>query len=184
MRSDKNHSSLSFYYVLPPQTKGCNIVTFSANEKQKKFFSQILEIKTLKSLKASFNIERKNNNEAHLSGRIQAHITQLCVISLESIHNELDFLLKRHLVKELSVPINNNEERWENLESDQDVWDGKNIDLTAIIIEELTININPYPRKKGVNMVNMNKVETNIDATQAEKKAHPFAALEQLKIKK
>ncbi len=178
-----NFSSFSFNYNLPPQTKEGHKVNFFADEKQKKMISQLLEIEDISKLTASFNINRKNPFEAKLSGNIHAKITQLCVLSLEPIYTTLNFSFIRQFVKELTLPISDKEEEWENIETDQDIWDGKNIDLATIIIEELMININPYPRKKGRRAINIKSVETSRDVNEAEK-INPFMVLEQLKTKK
>ncbi len=184
MSSQQNASSFSLNYSLAPQTKTMKKLDFSANDKEKEILVQILELESLHSLKASFSFERKNNFEADLSAHIHAEFTQLCVVSLESIPSRLDFSFKRHLVKELSLPSSADEEAWENLESEQDIWDGKNINLADMIIEEMMINIDSYPRKEGVELNNIESVESTANIPETAEKVNPFSVLSQLKAKK
>ncbi len=184
MSSLNNNIPISFEYILPPHTKGVKKVTFSADEQQKEKLAHILEIETLHKLDALFHIERKNNKEAYITASIHAQMTQLCVISLESMQTNLNFSFERHLVKELFIPTSDKEEDWENLESDQDIWDGKHIDLASMIIEELSINIDPYPKKEGAKTAKIKASQISMNEEITEEKANPFTVLKQLNLKK
>lgn len=114
--------------------------------------------------------------EAH--GKLFAKVTQECVVTLDSVDDELNVDLERVYLRgqEPEPEVTSNGEVFVDLEAnaDNEWFEGDVIDLADLIFEQFQLALNPYPRKQGAELP---------DTMQAanEKEDSPFAALAKLK---
>ena len=113
---------------------------------------------------------------ARLSGRFQAQVRQTCGITLEPLTSTLSGSFERKLLPADSP--NAPEEPEEAVldpeaEDPPDLVEGETIDLGAVVVEQLALEVDPFPRKPGVVF----------DPGPEERPASPFAVLKDLKPK-
>lgn len=176
---------ISWHINLAPNDKQPKTYEFILEPAQYPKVSDWLNIVAIKKLSAQMIVQRNNAQKAIVKGKVTASLVQSCIISLEDISENLNIIFERHLTNEIILPDSVNEEDWENLDDEQELWDGKNIDLAAIILEEILINKNPYPRQKGALLDDTESVETTFNIKEdAMNTDNPFAILKDLKLKK
>jgi uncharacterized protein len=126
-------------------------------------------------LTATFTLNRPHGEKLRVTGRVNATVGQLCVVTLEPVTNEIDepidlvFLPETRaaaLDKTLDQPGTDNDDIPATTQNGM-------VDLGAVATEFLLLGIDPYPRKPGVVF------ETPEPAGEPDE--HPFAALAALK---
>lgn len=151
-----------------------------ATAAERKAIASLLELPELRALKLAYRLRRDGGGRYHVSGRLNADLTQTCVLSLEPLQTTVDVPLEvefwpRRLLDEL-------EARAEESEPDalfewpEAIAEGK-IDLGPVIYETLATALDPYPKREGADF------EWAEDASKegSETRTSPFAGLEQLK---
>jgi uncharacterized metal-binding protein YceD (DUF177 family) len=139
--------------------------------------AQYLELAGLTSLKGEFLLERWRGKGVRLTGTLSADVVQSCVVTLDPVEAHVEAKFERRFLQPEKLDS--------VLEDETDVFVdptaedppeplGHDIDLGEILIEELALNLDPYPRKPGVAF--------HGDA-EGEKRANPFAVLAKLKPK-
>ena len=109
-----------------------------------------------------------------VSGAWDARIAQTCGVTLERLESELsgDFLIHVVPLGSVHAPVDEDEQEIDPEAMDPpDVAQNGEIDLAAYVVEHLALEIDPFPRKPGVEFVNPDPV---VDLS-------PFAALKALK---
>lgn len=89
------------------------------------------------------------SNRVRVAGRLQASITQTCVVTLD----EFDSTLDEDVEVEFSTGPEIRSEPGPEHEADLDAPDelvGDRVDLGAVTAEFLALGLDPYPRKPGV----------------------------------
>jgi uncharacterized metal-binding protein YceD (DUF177 family) len=140
--------------------------------------ARYLELAGLKALKGEFALMRWRGKGVRVTGELIADVVQTCVVTLDPVEAHVEARFERRFLPPEKLDA--------VLEDETDVFVdptaedppeplGHDIDLGEILIEELALNLDPYPRKPGV--------EFHGDAD-ADKRANPFAVLAKLKPKK
>jgi hypothetical protein len=127
-----------------------------------------------------------------LDGRLQANVTQACVITLEPVDERIDEAFSVELWPEDQIAAEENDEAVVDNHNTEDhggdaflagppdppepIVNGR-YDLGAFAAEMLAAAINPYPRKEGA-------VFSWTDPTDAPEKSGPFAALAKMRGKR
>jgi hypothetical protein len=134
------------------------------------------ELEAVLSLKGTYRVTATKKG-AHVVGRVNAVIRQICVVSLDpfeaSVDEPVDLAFaqepRRHKSEgsqeaEITVSL-------EDEDPPEPIIDGR-IDLGAVTLEFLALGLDPYPRKPGVALAH--------EESKEEKPASPFAALANL----
>lgn len=143
-------------------------LNIKANADELKQTAERLEIPKIKSLTAKVNIKPQSFIEVF--GKINAQIEQQCVVSLETIHQNISTEFKENF-------SSNKEDCSSDLDFDIEEVDcffaenGK-IDIGELIIQHLSLQIDPYPRKENL---------TDPVVVEEKDTYHPFEKLKQLK---
>jgi hypothetical protein len=110
-----------------------------------------------------------------ISGRLQALAGRTCGLTLEPFDERVDETFIRRIVSQASAAasqtIGGELVIDPEAEDPPDVADGDTIDLGAILVEELALALDPFPRKPGAAF----------EAPPSEALASPFAVLRSLK---
>jgi uncharacterized metal-binding protein YceD (DUF177 family) len=101
-----------------------------------------------------------------VKGTVDAHIEQVSVVSLEQFRSAICFEVERYFMPAAStIPEG---------EEDIDPIDHGEIDLGEIVVEQLALELDPYPRRPG-------EAFAPIEAEPDPPATSPFAALSKLK---
>lgn len=110
--------------------------------------ARALDLASLNSLSGQMAVEPAMDGW-RLTGRVVAEAVQTCGVTLEPLPVSIDEAFTVNLVEEAPEAIED-----EEIEIDLDVdtpdviEDGK-IDLGAYLVEQLSLNLDPFPRKPG-----------------------------------
>ena len=129
--------------------------------------AKLAGLRELPRLSAVFDLTPRRGG-VHVTGQVNAHLGQTCVVTLEPIESDLTESID--LVFAPAAQAQDKDLKWDD-EPPEMLADGK-IDLGAIATEFLLLGIDPYPRKVGAEFA-------PVKADYAG--ARPFAALEALK---
>lgn len=148
-----------------------------ATEAEMKAIAGLLDLVRLEGLNVNYRFSHGGAGRLRLSARLQADVTQTCVVSLDPVDARIDLPLEVEFWPDalLKKPENDEDEPGSTklLEWPEPIEDGK-IDLGPIIYETLATALDPYPKREGVSF----------DWSQGEAqeaKSGPFAALAALK---
>jgi uncharacterized metal-binding protein YceD (DUF177 family) len=148
-------------------------LTLSPDEPQRAAIAKQLGLKSLPSLKADVTVKPWLDG-AELTGRIDAVVEQICGVSLDPFEQPVSGDVDIRVVPDGSPHAAGPEGGELELDPDApdapDVLDGDTIDVAAYVVEQLALEIDPFPRKPGA--------EFTYEAPEAE--MSPFAALKKL----
>jgi len=111
---------------------------------------------------------------ARVRGRLQARILQTCGVTLEPLESEIDHDFELKLLPDGSpnAPAEPEDAVLDpDAEDPPDLIEGDQIDLGALVVEQLALEIDPFPRKPGAVF----------DAGPEENPPSPFAVLKDFK---
>ena len=153
-----------------------------ANEKQRAELAALLGLENLGSLSFDYRLDPAADDRYRLTGKLDARLTQLCVITLDPV--------AEHVEEQIAVecwPEEQIEAGDEEAEADVDIGElpddppvpiiGGKIDLGAFAAEILASAINPYPRREDAEF----KWD---DPKAAASASGPFAGLMKWKTKR
>jgi hypothetical protein len=154
-----------------------------ATEAERSAIATMLDLADLARLTLTYRLRSFGNGRIGLTGRLEASVTQTCVVSLEPVPATLDVpielefwplpLIQQHeasVVDPTSHPM---------LEWPEPIAD-RQIDLGPVIYESLATALDPYPRASGATFIWAQGGGTASDAA-APSEGGPFAALRRLK---
>lgn len=153
------------------------VQTLTATPEEFTKLASYLDIVAVKALTAKISLTRRHGKGVHLTGTLKATVTQTCVVTLEPLDTQIEAAFERNYLPP--------DKYREEVKPEHDVFVdptaddppeplGHEIDLGEVIVEELALNLDPYPRKPGVAF----------QADEAPARENPFAVLAKLKPKK
>jgi len=164
---------------------GTSEKTFKATKDECEALRQRFDFEGLKHLSAKLKISRRGSGgrmKITVNGRLNAAITQNCVITLESfdtaIKSEFQTIFDARDFEELGdIDVDLQVE-----DQPEPIIDGI-IDLGELISQSLALEIDLHPRKpRAENFFNTQNKSNNSDKSDDISAEHPFAALQKLKI--
>ena len=152
-------------------------VRLEPTPKEREAIAAWLGILALESLSASVNLTRRGKDQYALEAHFEADVVQACVITLEPVpaHLKGEFQRAYRVVSRTLAKAREGEEGGEiGLESDEpELIQSHEIDLAAPLLEELSLSLDPYPKRPGAAF------EVQEEASSPSES--PFAALAVLK---
>jgi uncharacterized metal-binding protein YceD (DUF177 family) len=161
---------------------GGTVVNVEATAAERAALAQAYDLPGIAALTGRFNLVRRGKNVT-ITGDVKAHITQICVVTVEPFDSEVDEPVEMTYAPEAQVA-----EAWERIakaeasgggapvEDPPDVIVDGRIDLGALTAETLSLSLDPYPKKPGVAF-------EPPEALAADPDESPFALLAKLKKK-
>jgi uncharacterized metal-binding protein YceD (DUF177 family) len=137
------------------------------------------DVSTVSNLHAKVLLRRHSFERFTLSADFSADIEQKCVVTLEPVFSHIEKTVKRelHYSKPQRTRRHTEDEGELTLAAGSDeapeTIDTLHFDICASILEELSLSIDPYPRKAGATFAGEEAPE--------EKPENPFAVLKTLK---
>lgn len=186
---------LPWSHVIEADLAGTELksVTIEPDAKQLEALAEHYDINAIKNLKADLDFKREQAGMIiHITGRFSADIEQTCVVTLEPLnsHIEEDFeawygdmeqAVSFSKAKQQQEAIRQQGEAPIVPEKDdpEPIEDGK-LDLGDIVMQFVSLSIDPFPQKEGVELGEGDVPEVKEPATERE---NPFAKLQEWKDK-
>lgn len=158
-------------------------VRVEADEREREGLAKLWQVLSVEQLKAELVVNRWKKDGIRLKGRVQAQVTQACVLTLEPVSARIDEPFEQIFVPEGSklARIVTTEAAEMVLDPDgpdlPEEFSGDTIDAGEVVAEFAALGIDPYPRKKGVDF--QDHIES--DPAKSEGRPSPFAALKDWK---
>lgn len=140
--------------------------------------ARYLDLAGVKSLRGEIALQRLHGKGVRLNGTVIADVVQTCVVTLEPVDAHVEGSFERTYLpaEKLKAAAKDETEVFvDPTAEDPPEPLGHEIDLGEVLIEELALNLDPYPRKPGVAF------QGDPDAAA---RPNPFAVLAKLKPKK
>ncbi|WND02240.1 DUF177 domain-containing protein [Temperatibacter marinus] len=155
----------------------CNPTDFTA-------IAERLHVHEVHSIFAQVTVEDKGRTEGiKLEGLIKTTLSQICVISHEPFELSFESHLNLRLIGGEELARLDEAEAYLDPEFDEyDELMGNEIDLAEILIQTISMDIDPYARSIEIEDLEIKSKAISINEG-PEKKPNPFAALEKLKNK-
>ncbi len=161
--------------ALPPEGRS---IAVTANDEQRERLAERLDLSTVERFEARLEA-KKFKGGIEVKGQLQAEITQPCVVTLDPVTQKIDEPVERIFLPghEHTATYQPGAEIFVDLEDENlpDRFEGPEIDLSELLIEVLSLAIDPYPRKEGAEV----PPEFNADAEPEEDS--PFSRLKDFK---
>ncbi len=157
----------------------------SSTPAENKALSERYLILQINNLEADCQIVPLEKRRFQLSVILKAVVKQECGVSLEPV--EENIAVSFSIILDNSpqeIQKNDNEIDFAMEDEDIEYFNSDEIDVGEIIAQHLSLEINPYPRKKGATGKELGKkiIKEKEAALELEKK-NPFAILQSLNIK-
>lgn len=137
----------------------------SIPEKNKKLVSKRLGLESIEELVATIQLERNSVNQViYAHGELNAKVTQTCVVTAEPIEENVSgefegwFANPSQAVsfeKARRERLNQKEQEdlpiMEESDDPEPIIEGK-IDLGEFVVQNLSLMLNPYPKKQGIRL--------------------------------
>jgi uncharacterized metal-binding protein YceD (DUF177 family) len=138
-------------------------VTVEAGPEEREALARDFKLPAIHSLIGAFHVTG-TRSRVHVTGRVDASIEQICVVTLDPFENEVH--------EDVEVDFAASAAAAAQGEDPPDEIVGGTVDLGALTAEFLALGLDPHPRKPGVDF----SFEVADDRPPS-----PFAALEKLK---
>jgi len=150
--------------------------TITANEKERAALAARLELSSLEKLTATITLTRMGDNKAviFVEGRVSASVHQFCVVTHEPVPETVEEDFETTFASEGYVTRWLEEHPDDDLDAPEIIENGY-IDIGELAAQYLSLGLNPYPRKEGLEYMD--------DAEEEKAKDNPFAVLGALKDK-
>ncbi|TAN01953.1 MAG: DUF177 domain-containing protein [Rhizobiaceae bacterium] len=156
-------------------------VTIEADETQRHLLAQVHGLLSVGSFRADIVVSNWKSDGVRVNGQVVADITQACVISLDPVESHVEAQISALFVPENSrlakVHTGNSEEIVLDADGPDspEPFSGEKIDVGALAEEYFALAIDPYPRKDGVHLEEIEAFRP--DAAEAGPLAGKLAAL-------
>ncbi len=157
-------------------------VELSTDEDMLKSLASVIGVEAITDLNTSLYLKPWRKNGALIKGTFKGKVEQTCVATLDKMHNEINGSFERYFIpdhdKHNAKPdIVDGEMILDPLEDDfPDIVNGEKINLWEILIEELNLEVDPFPRSIDA----VPGLDASEEAAEPEEKQNPFANLKTL----
>lgn len=146
----------------------------SADESQRGALAKRFDLPAIARLEGRFRLQHERGGIIVATLVMRAEVTQICVVTLEPFAEriaeeaELRFVPASMLGRAPDADEEEEDVTPDSFESPDEIfYENDQIDLGAVLSEQLALALNPYPRKPGAALPD----------TATDKSANPFAAL-------
>ena len=161
-------------------------IDLCATKDERQELAKLIDLPDISALTAHLRLIRWKANGAIVRGEVRARLSQICVRSLEEFESDLSSQIDLRLAPPTAQDARRDEEPLDRdaislaaLSEDppDPLIDGV-IDLWALVSEFLTLALDPYPHKPGVEF------QDPAPSSDKNPAASPFASLQELISKK
>jgi hypothetical protein len=145
-----------------------------AGPAEREAMAAVADLREILLARASLDVTPMGGGRVHVTGRVQARIGQTCVVSLDSIENDIDepidlIFAPPEQIPELAALVDEAAESGAEIPDPPEPIEHGVIDLGRLATDALFLAVDPYPRKPDAVF------EPLVAA--ADPEDHPFAAL-------
>lgn len=161
-------------------------IKFVASDEEKKRVRAEFDLQELDRLEAQLVVVPWRRDGVEINGRISAKFTQLCVVTLEPLPQEIAEDLSLIFVPEGSPLAKPEIDTQGELVIDPngadmpETYSGTTLDVSQTIVEMFALAVDPYPRSANVSLPDKYAPDPALD----EQPKSPFAVLEKLRTGK
>ena len=155
--------------------RGDHALAIEATDQECVAIARFLGILGLESLSAQFVVNRSRRGDVELGGTFRAKLTQACVVSLVPVPQDIVEEVNRRF-----VPADRSASAHQQLavvdpdvEDPPEFYPPAGIDVGSVVLEQLALALDPYPRAPGV-------VLPDVADAPEEEMGSPFAVLKSL----
>ena len=147
-------------------------LSIEANSDERTAIAKRFGIPSVESLSGEVSISA-NAEKISLKGVVRATLTRECVASLEPLVEEIEDPFDLEFLRQ-ETPAEDDEigAAGEDWLDQPETWSGDEIDVGEIVVQQVSLAMNPFPRKENA--------ENLADAYGAQAESSPFAALKNL----
>ncbi len=144
-----------------------------ADGREREVLARRLDLPSLDSLKASVELKRVSGGPlVRVEGRLWADVVQRCVVTLGPVPSRVEGSFSELYGPPGFVPDGGEEAEM------PEPFDGGAIDAGELVVQHLSLALDPYPRAPGVNLAGPDRDEAGGE------RPSPFAALESIRKKR
>jgi uncharacterized metal-binding protein YceD (DUF177 family) len=144
-----------------------------AKPEEREALAKRLGLESLDHLQAELRLKRLSRGRIAVEGRIEARLTQLCVVSLEPVVSQIEGEFAVEFAEAGPGPETEAVVAIDSDDPPEPIEDGL-IDLGEAVVQQLAERIDPYPRASDVD------VTWQDEASVTSEPKRPFAALSAL----
>jgi uncharacterized metal-binding protein YceD (DUF177 family) len=149
----------------------------SANEEERAAVAAELGLLSIAGLAADITIQPWRKQGIKVAGAVVATIEQTCVVSLDPFTSRLEAPFERYYLRGNLPGHTGTVVTIDPLDEDEpEALETNKIDLGQVIVETLSLALDPYPRKPGAKFTWQDAAEGQDDG-----RDNPFAVLKRLK---
>ena len=164
-------------------TTGESVFDIAAKPEELKALAQRLGVDGLERLKAQAVLQILPNGDVRMTMTASALVRQTCVVTLAPMDSEVNLDFTTSYSETPDQDWGHDEEQFEDIDDDieppEDIENGQ-IDLGEACVEQLALEIDPFPRVKGATFDGFT-TDPNAALEDAQAKPNPFAVLSKLK---
>lgn len=147
--------------------------------KENESIAKLLGVSRLRKLRLAGRIEQLCSDDWRLEAELGATVTQECVITLEPVVTRIDRPVVRKYLHNAPEPSSDDEAEIDEDDSIEPLL--SELDIGAVLIEELALALPAYPRAEGTGSFEARYGPPDTDPLD-ETGMKPFASLAKLKI--
>jgi uncharacterized metal-binding protein YceD (DUF177 family) len=156
-------------------------VTVEAKPQEREGIARYLDVASAERVQAHLTLKRWRNGGVRVTGQVSAQLTQTCVVTLEPFAAQISVMVDRKYLPAALLPPETQTQ--DEIVLDPDGEDPPealphDLDLGLVVLEELVLGIDPYPRKPGAAIPEADA--TDGDPPPQAPEPSPFASLQGL----
>ena len=118
-----------------------------------------------------------------IEGVIEADLVQKCIVTLGEVEEQVRESFELLLVSPEQAEAFDEEELYADPEApDYDAFEGTELPLGEVVVQTVSVMMEPYPRVKGAEVAELNQKGISVNE-ELEKRPNPFAVLSQMRDK-
>ena len=155
---------------IPPAGSGETII---AEPSERALIAERLRLAAVHSLTAELTLTRWRGEGVKVTGKFLAEVEQICVITLDPFRAQISDTIERYFLPNAGPG---------DEQADIDSFEDGTIELGEVVVESLSLALDPYPRKPGAEFEGVGDIQAS--AAERSSASSPFAALAGLKSRK
>lgn len=124
-------------------------VSVNATPEERAAIADELDLLELRSLDAELEVSAGAAGVVEVVGRLDAELVQSCVVSLKPVVQTVSEVIERRFARERTDHPSKPVETPVAVEDPPEPYGEAGIDLGAVVLEQLILGIDPYPRAEG-----------------------------------
>ncbi len=157
-----------------------SLVELEADPEERRHLAERFDLLALDRLVARLVVTRGASGiPIRVKGRLKASVVQRCVVSLEPVASEID----EPVEAEYAPPAADGTEEIIHLDQPDppEPLEGDSLELGELVAQHLSVALDPYPRKKGLEPLDWSEPERKEGGVDPD---NPFSALASLRKKR